>query len=149
MQIPRGVVSSTTLRVRSEGNTGRHGGARGDLLLRVCSPSEDETHTFRRDGADLHCDTHISYTQSILGTTVCVPTVDGESVAVRVPPGVQPAQKLRLRGRGGFVAHSPTRGDALLTIVVSLPQRLSERERELVEELAALERGETIEQKSG
>ena len=120
--------------VAREGEPGRRGGSPGDLhvLLRV------KPHPlFKRDGHDVVCDVPISFTQAALGAQVEVPTLDGK-VKMRVPEGTQSGRVFRLRGKGipreGGAA--TVRGDQLVRLMVETPTHLSERQRELLEELA-------------
>ncbi len=119
--------------VPREGEPGRRGGAPGDLhvILRV------QPHPlFKRDGVDVICEVPISFTQAALGSQVEVPTLDGK-VKMRVPEGTQSGRVFRLRGKGIPRDGGQVRGDQLVRLVVETPTQLSDRQRALLEELAA------------
>jgi DnaJ-class molecular chaperone len=93
--------------------------------------------TFRRDGLNIISTVAVDMADAALGTTVDVLTMDGP-VAVKVPPGTQPGQKLRLKGRGVQGADG-REGDHLAEIRVVIPKELTERQKELLRELAGSE----------
>ena len=135
VRVPAGISSGTSLRVRGAGNDGRKGGPRGDLFV-VVNVKRDPK--FRRDSLDLYTEEEISYADAILGATIKADTVDGK-LEVKVPCGTQPEQKLRLRGKGvPKLGTADFRGDQFITIKVKIPQSVSGKEKELIEEIAAL-----------
>jgi len=89
--------------------------------------------TFKREGYDVYIKKEISLSQAILGAVVGVPTIDGE-LNLRVRPGTQPNTMVRLRGQGIPVPHSHQRGDQYVRLEVKIPEKLSRRQRELLEE---------------
>lgn len=138
LRVPPGVDSGSRLRVRGEGNAGRRGGPEGDLYVFISVRADPE---LVRDGVNINTTVAISFTDAILGTSVKVNTVDGP-VDLKVPSGVQPNTTLLMSKRGVPRLGNPTvRGDQLVTVQVTIPQRLSKEERKLVEELAALGSG--------
>jgi molecular chaperone DnaJ len=137
LKIPAGVEAGTTLRVKEAGCAGKKGGRRGDLYVQMKVKNHPK---FRRDGADILTEEGVSYVHAILGTTLQVDTVHGK-VDVKIPPGTQPDQKLRLKGKGAPRYGSQQTGDAFITVKVRIPSRVSDREKELVEALAAEEAG--------
>lgn len=139
VRIPAGLPPGTSLRVRGAGNDGRRGGPRGDLFV-VVNVKRDEK--FERDGLDILTNEEITYADAILGATIKVDTVDGK-LDVKVPPGTQPDQKLRLRNKGvPKLGTEDFRGDQYITIKVKIPQLVSGKEKALVEEIATLYAGE-------
>nr|CAD1827753.1 unnamed protein product [Ananas comosus var. bracteatus] len=135
VKIPPGVSKGSTLRVRGEGDAGPKGGPPGDLY--VCLDVE-EIPEIKRDGINLRSTVSINYIEAILGTTVEVKTVDGMT-ELQIPPGTQPGDVAVLAKRGVPKLNKPSiRGDHLFTIKVTIPSRISGRERELLEELASL-----------
>lgn len=127
------------LRLRGEGEPGRHGGPPGDLYVRVRVRPHP---VFRREGDDIVSEVAVGIAQAALGTKLRVPTLDGDEELV-VPPGTQPGQVFRLEGKGMPRLRRGGRGDQLVKVKVEVPRRLSERERELLLELARL-RGEPV-----
>ncbi len=138
VKIPAGTQEGAVRRVPREGEPGRRGGAPGDLhvLIRV-TPHP----LFKRQGHDVLTDLPVSFPQAALGTQVDVPTLDGK-VKMRVPAGTQSGRVYRLRGKGIPRANGE-RGDQHVRIVVETPINLTERQRELIEELAR-ERGDAV-----
>src|SRR5258707_72028 len=96
LRIPAGVDSGSRLRSTGNGEAGWRGGPSGDLyvILHV-KPHE----IFQRDGDDLLCEVPVSFVQTVLGTEIDVPTLDGKT-SVKVPPGTQPGTMVRLKGKG-------------------------------------------------
>ena len=122
VRIPPGVDTGTRLRISTP---------RGNLYLRV---RVLEDPVFRREGFDLYVEQPVRLSQLLLGDTVEVPTLEGPR-RVRIPPGTQPGAKVRLRGHG-LPMPGGGRGDLFLIPKLQLPQRLTERQRRLVEELS-------------
>ncbi len=94
---------------------------------------------FRRQGYDLFTDLEISYPQAVLGATVEAVTIDGK-VKLRIQPGTQPNTLIRLRGRGVPHIRGAGRGDQYIRVRITIPQRVSKKEKMLLEELARLEK---------
>jgi molecular chaperone DnaJ len=130
--IPRGVEDGMRLRVPGEGEAGISGGPPGDLYVVI---SIRQHPFFEREGPDLHCEVPISFAQAALGSEIEVPTLDGK-VKLRIPDGTQSGKILRLRGMGLHTLRSGGRGDQLVHIFVEVPSRLTDRQRELLEEFA-------------
>ncbi|KAH7331551.1 hypothetical protein KP509_20G039800 [Ceratopteris richardii] len=140
VKVPPGVNNGSTLRVRGEGDAGLRGGPPGDLYVYL---NVKEVPNIQRDGINLYSSVSINYTDAILGTTVQVKTVDGFT-ELQIPAGTQPGDVLVLSKRGVPKLNKPTvRGDHFFTVKVSIPTRLSEAERGLVDELADLYRTKT------
>ncbi|HUO85714.1 MAG TPA: molecular chaperone DnaJ [Thermoanaerobaculia bacterium] len=138
IRIPAGVDDGTRMRVAGEGDAGANGGPPGDLYVFI---SVEPHPRFVRQDYDIHVELPLTLTQATLGAEVEAPTVHGQE-SLRIPPGTQPNQVFRLRGKGVPYVDGSGRGDAHVHIQVRVPTSLSERQRELLEELAALE-GET------
>ena len=133
--IPPGVENGNKLRVRGEGDAGPNGGPSGDLYI-FLKVKKDET--FRREGPEIYSDANISYIDAILGADLKTPVVDGE-VTIKVPPGTQPGQVMRLRGNGApRLGNADVRGDHYVTMNVEIPKDLSKEEKELIQQLKEL-----------
>eukprot|EP00542_Grammatophora_oceanica_P014005 CAMPEP_0194033390 /NCGR_PEP_ID=MMETSP0009_2-20130614/6111_1 /TAXON_ID=210454 /ORGANISM="Grammatophora oceanica, Strain CCMP 410" /LENGTH=484 /DNA_ID=CAMNT_0038674083 /DNA_START=180 /DNA_END=1634 /DNA_ORIENTATION=+ len=133
--IPPGVEDGNKLRVRSEGDAGPNGGPAGDLYIFLNVKADK---TFKREGPEIYSDESISYLDAILGASIKTPTVDGD-VTIKVPPGTQPGQVMRLKGTGAPRLGNPTsRGDHYVTMNVEIPNSLSKEEKELMEQLKEL-----------
>merc|ERR1712032_1025498 len=134
--VPAGVEDGNKLRVRGEGDAGPNGGPAGDLyiFLRV-----KEDSNFRREGPEIYSEESISYLDAILGNSIKTSVVDGE-VTIKVPPGTQPGQVMRLKGNGvPVLGDSNKRGDHYVTMKIEIPSNLSNEEKELVEKLQQLQ----------
>ncbi|XVF86425.1 hypothetical protein PTKIN_Ptkin18bG0038900 [Pterospermum kingtungense] len=135
VKIPPGVSTGSILRVAGEGDAGPRGGHPGDLYVYLVV---QEVTGIQRDGINLSSTVSISYLDAILGSVVKVKTVEGVT-DLQVPPGTQPGDVLVLARKGAPKLNKPSiRGDHLFTIKVTLPNRISAKERELLEELSSL-----------
>ena len=132
IDVPAGVDSGQRLRYAGKGGAGRQGGPPGDLyfILRL-----EDHPLFERDGRNLLCTVPISVSQAALGGKVDVPTLDGK-VSMAIPAGTQTGKVFRLRNKGFPGIDGGSRGDQLVEVVVETPVNLTERQRELLEELA-------------
>jgi molecular chaperone DnaJ len=140
VRIPAGVESGSRVRVPGKGNEGRGGGPSGDLMVLI----HVTDHPFlKRDGDALFCTVPVTFSEAALGCRIDVPTADGW-VKVRVPPGTQSGQKLRLSGRGAVLPYAsgeggkPVRGDLFVTIQLVTPRQLGEKAQAVLRELAQL-----------
>lgn len=140
VKIPAGIDNGQRIRVQGEGEIGYKGSNPGDLYITIRVTASKE---FRRDGSNLHKEVPISFVQASLGTKVQLKTVD-EEIEVKVPAGTQPGTVLKVSGKGVPVINSGKRGDLLLTIRVIIPNKLSKKEKELLDELGKLN-GESVE----
>jgi curved DNA-binding protein len=132
IQIPAGAKTGTRVRVSGEGGAGAAGGPAGDLYLRVTVQPDPR---YERRGDDLHTTVHADLYTMVLGGEVKVPTMTGE-VALTVPAGTQNGRTFRLRGKGMPRLRNPEQhGDLYAKVEVQLPTRLTDRQRELFQEL--------------
>uniref|UniRef100_A0A7N0TPM7 CR-type domain-containing protein n=1 Tax=Kalanchoe fedtschenkoi TaxID=63787 RepID=A0A7N0TPM7_KALFE len=135
LKVPPGVSKGSVLRIVGEGDAGPKGGISGDLYVYL---DVEEIPEIQRDGVNLRSTVPISYLEAILGAVVKVKTVEGVS-DLQIPPGTQPGDVLVLAKKGVPKLNKPSiRGDHLFTIKVTIPSRISTKERELLEELALL-----------
>ncbi|MBL8600597.1 MAG: molecular chaperone DnaJ [Myxococcales bacterium] len=132
VSLPAGIEDGATRTVQGYGEAPSNGAATGDLEITV---KIAEHPIFRRDGAELRCTIPVSFPQAALGGMLEVPTLDGK-VKMRLPPGVQPGQELRLRGKGMPRYGGMGRGDQIVGIALEVPTQLSDAQRELIEQLA-------------
>ena len=135
VSIPAGIESGQQLRVSGEGEPGERGGPRGDLYVVV----EVEDHPlFERHGEHLLCEVPVSFPQAALGAEIEVPTLSGLTT-MKVPPGTQSGKVFRLRGQGMPHMHGRGHGDMHVRVQIETPKTLTERERELLQELDSLD----------
>jgi len=139
-KIPPGVNTGTRVRMAGQGMPGAGGGPPGDLYLVVRVLPDP---AFEREGDDLKTTMHVPLSTMLLGGEVRVRTPDGRTLALRIPERTQDGRVFRLRGQGMPRPNNPhQRGDLLVEAHVRLPERLTPRQRELLEELARLSEGE-------
>ena len=133
VDIPAGIADEQRIRLTGRGHAGERGGPPGDLyvLVRV---TEDER--FVRDGNDLVHVLDLAAPHATLGTTVTVPTLDGDE-ELRIPAGTQPGAVFTLRGKGMPSLRRGRRGDQRVLVNVLIPHNLNEEQRELLERFAA------------
>jgi curved DNA-binding protein len=133
VNIPKGVRDDSVIRVPGKGGVGMGGGARGDLYFRVHIQPDKR---FRlRDGRDTELDLPLAPWEAVLGGTIRVPTLDG-LVELRIPPGSQGGQTLRLRGKG-LAKQDGSQGDQYVRLKIVVPPKPTEKELELLKQLAA------------
>lgn len=134
VRIPAGVTDGKRIRVPGQGEPGGGGAAAGDLYLRVRHAAHPDFHT---EGADLFYDLDLAPWEAVLGAELTVPTLDGP-IKLRIPPGSENGQQLRVRGRGLPKGKAGERGDFHATLIVHLPTQLSDEERALWEKLRSV-----------
>jgi molecular chaperone DnaJ len=135
VRIKAGTRDGQRIRLAGKGNAGAHGGPAGDLyvIIRI-----GEHPLFRRDGDDIYLTVPVSATEAALGAKIEVPTIDGRAL-LKIPPGTQSGQKLRLREKGvPSATKDGVRGDEIVEITVTVPMPRDERTKELLRELAKL-----------
>src|ERR1700726_3759821 len=135
VRIKAGTRDGQRIRVPGKGNAGGHGGAPGDLYAIIRT---EEHPIFRRDGDDIYLTVPVSVTEAALGAKVEVPTIDGRAM-LKIPPGTQSGQKLRLREKGvPSATKEGVRGDEIVEVKVTVPMPRDEKTKELLRELAKL-----------
>lgn len=135
VNIPAGVDNGDRIRITGKGEAGNRGGLPGDLYVEV-RVKEDEI--FSRRGSDLHATVSVSMSEAALGTEVEIATFEGEQ-DLSVPPGSQPGEVFRLRGKGMPRLQSKAKGNLYLTLEVRIPRKLNSEQRKLLEDYQALE----------
>ena len=128
VDVPAGVDSGSTLRLSGRGAAGPRGGRAGDLYVHLRVAAHER---YRREGDDLVTTVPISIAQAALGTTVALPTLDGDEELV-VPPGTQPGREFVLRNRGVPRLQGRGRGDLRAQLVVEVPTKLDDEEADAV-----------------
>ena len=135
VRIKAGTRDGQRIRLPGKGNAGAHGGAPGDLYVIIRT---EEHPVFRRDGDDIYLSVPVNATEAALGAKIEVPTIDGRAL-LKIPPGTQSGQKLRLREKGvPSATKEGVRGDEIVEITVTVPMPRDERTKELLRELAKL-----------
>ncbi len=133
VDIQKGIAHGQKIRKTGLGGAGERGGQNGDLYLIInVMPHK----VFVRSGNDIHVEVPISMTQAALGDEITIPTIDGDE-KYTVKPGTQPGEKTVLKNRGAFNVRNPKlRGDEIITFKVTVPTRLTDKQKRLLKELA-------------
>jgi molecular chaperone DnaJ len=135
VRIKPGTRDGQRIRLAGKGNAGPHGGAPGDLYIIIRAGDHP---IFHREGDDIRLTVPVSATEAALGAKVEVPTIDGRAL-LRIPPGTQCGQKLRLREKGvPSATKDGHRGDEIVEIKITVPHVKDERSKEILRELAKL-----------
>jgi len=135
VRIKPGTRDGQRIRLAGKGNAGARGGAPGDLYVIIRTGDHP---VFHREGDDIHLTVPVTATEAALGAKVEVPTVDGRTM-LKIPPGTQSGQKLRLREKGvPSATKEGARGDEIVEIKVTVPMPRDEKTKELLRELAKL-----------
>jgi molecular chaperone DnaJ len=135
VRIKAGTRDGQRIRIPGKGNAGARGGMAGDLYVIIRA---GEHPVFQRDGDDIRLTVPVTTTEAALGAKVEVPTIDGRAV-LKIPPGTQSGQKLRLREKGvPSATKEGTRGDEIVEIKLTVPMPRDERSKEILRELAKL-----------
>jgi molecular chaperone DnaJ len=135
IRIKAGTRDGQRIRIAGKGNAGLRGGGVGDLyvIIRI-----GEHALFRREGDDIHITAPVTVVEAALGSKIEVPTIDGRSM-LKIPPGTQSGQKLRLREKGvPSATKDGVRGDEIVEVKITVPMPRDEKTKELLRELAKL-----------
>jgi molecular chaperone DnaJ len=130
VNIPKGAETGTRVRLKGKGGPGIQGGAPGDLFIDLAVRPDP---VFQRTGSDLYVNGAVSLYEAVLGGKIEIPTLDGK-VQMKVPPGTQCGQKLRLKGKG-MPKNGSGQGDLFVVTQVIIPKDLSEEAKRLFREL--------------
>lgn len=130
VKIPHGVDTGSKLRILGEGEFGRNGGPMGDLYIDI---NVNHHSVFSRQGNDLIMETTVSFVQAALGAKIAIQTLEG-NVEMNIPSGTQNGHMFRLKGKGMPSLHSSEKGDQIVRIKVTIPTKLTDKQRELLRE---------------
>lgn len=128
VNIPAGIDNGQIYTIRGNGDTGFNGGPSGDLKIAV---SIKPHKYFERDGFNVWFNKHVSFVQATLGSELQVPTLDGD-VKYNMPPGTQPNEVFKLKGKGIERLNSFGRGDQYVRVIVDIPKELTSEQTELL-----------------
>ena len=134
VKIPAGIDDGMRIRSSGNGEPGMNGGPPGDLYVEIHIKQHP---VFQRDGDDLHCEIPISFARAALGGEVEVPTLNGKA-SFTLPEGTQSGKTFRLRGKGIKGVRSGYPGDLFCHVVVETPVKLTDRQKELLQEFEQL-----------
>jgi len=133
VQIPAGINDGQSTPLRGEGEPGKKGGPNGDLYITVRLKQHS---IFERSGNNVLCEIPVTITQATLGADLEIPMVDGSKERHRIPEGTQTGTKFIIRGKGFKYVNSAAAGDFIFKVKVETPKKLTQEQRNLLEELA-------------
>lgn len=134
LKIPAGVDTGSRLKIHGEGEPGSYGGPKGDLYVIL---NVEEHPFFKREGTEIFCEVPISFAHAALGGEIEVPTMDG-TAKIKIPPGTPSGKLFHLRGKGAPRVGGHQRGNQVVRVYIDVPKKLTPRQRELLEEFAAI-----------
>jgi curved DNA-binding protein len=132
VKIPKGMISGKKIRLAGKGASSPHGGVAGDLYIKAKVYNDA---TFSLDGHDVYINQPIKLTDALMGTRVKVPTLEGTTMSIKVPPGTNHRTKMRIAGRGVPHMTGGGQGDLYILVLVEMPKSLSEKQQKLVRKL--------------
>lgn len=144
VKVPTGVDIDSRLRINDEGDLGSYGGPPGDLYIVI----DVEDHPlFRREGLDLYCQIPISFTKAVFGGEIEVPTLNGKS-RIKIPAETPSGRAFHLKGKGMPRLGGYQRGEQIVSVYIDVPKKLTQRQRELLDEFARIS-GESHDESKG
>ncbi len=132
VHIPSGIETGEKIKVSGEGHLGSNGGGAGDLYIEVTVLADSP---FSRDGINIISEYTIDLKEAMLGSKAIIRTLQGE-VDLKIPAGIQPGRMLRIPGHG--ISQGRRKGDHLVKIQVHIPEKLTRKQKELLEEFSSL-----------
>ncbi len=139
IKIPQGIADGNSIRVSGKGEAGEQGGPSGDLYVVIrIQPHK----VFSRQGNDIYCDVSISYPTAVLGAEIEVPSLEGR-IKMKIPPGTSTHKIFRLNGKGITDLHGRRKGDEYIRVIIKVPEKVTDRQKELLMEFASIS-GERI-----
>ncbi|MDR5657971.1 molecular chaperone DnaJ [Serpentinicella sp. ANB-PHB4] len=139
VKIPAGVDTGSVISIRGEGELGQQGGPPGDLYVVInVMPHK----IFERDGLNVYCEIPITFAQAVLGDELEVPTLEGR-VKYKIPEGTQTGTIFRLKSKGISSPRNYGKGDQFVKVVVEVPKKLTEKQKDIIKQFAS-EGGEDI-----
>jgi len=137
--IPKGIQNGSKLRLKGEANLDDISLPRGDL---ICHVAIQQHPLFTLHGVDLACETTISFAQACLGCSVDVPTIEGSKAKLKIPPGTQFGQSLRMNGKGLPYFKKKTRGNQFVIVKIEIPKVLNKEQTDLLKQFEKINKEE-------
>jgi molecular chaperone DnaJ len=129
--VPSGAESGSRVRLKEQGSRGQNGGPTGDLIITFQVLSD---RAYTREGLDLILEVPINIAQATLGSKIQLKTLDGTRVALRIPGGTPGGKRFRVRGQG--IGKDGKRGDLLVDVQITVPEKLNEEQEKLMRDFA-------------
>lgn len=130
VKVPPGVDNGTQLRIRNEGDIGVSSGPNGDLYINI---SVKDHPLFEREDENLICEVPISIPNAVIGGSIDIPTLEGKS-ELKIPPGIQPGQIMRLKGKGIKDLRSTRIGDLYVKLNIVIPKTTSSKQKKIMQD---------------
>ena len=130
--IPAGIDSNQIVKFKGKGEAGKRGGVAGDLYVRIFVKSHP---IFKRKGDDLHVSIPINFSQAVLGGKIEIPTLEGKKILLKIPQGVESGKILRISKKGIPHFSGFRTGNLYVELVVKIPKKLSQKQKELLDKL--------------
>ena len=134
--IPPGIDDGKRIAIPQQGDAGRNGGPAGDLYIFIHVKPHPR---FERSGQDLYCAVPVSITQAALGAEIMIQSLDEKKITIRIPAGIQHGKLLRVKEEGVPVNGTSRKGDLYIKIIVRVPQKLSSKAKQLLDEVSRIE----------
>ena len=132
VQVPQGIDSGAKIRLKGQGGRGASGGAPGDLMITF---QVQPDRFYKREGLDLIAELPLNIAQATLGSKVRVSTLDDKKVTIRIPAGTSAGKRFRIRGQG--IGRDERRGDLIVEVTITAPEKLTEEQEKLMKDFAA------------
>jgi molecular chaperone DnaJ len=132
VQVPQGIDSGAKIRLKGQGGRGASGGAPGDLVITF---QVQPDRFYKREGLDLIAELPLNIAQATLGSKVRVSTLDEKKVTIRIPAGTSAGKRFRIRGQG--LQRDERRGDMIVEVTITAPEKLTEEQEKLMKDFAA------------
>ncbi|HKG92344.1 MAG TPA: DnaJ C-terminal domain-containing protein, partial [Gemmatimonadaceae bacterium] len=129
--VPAGADTGTKIRLKGQGGRGVNGGPAGDLVITFQVKPD---RFFRREGLDVVATVPINIAQATLGSRISVKTLDDKKVALKIPPGTPAGKRFRVRGQG--IDKNGQKGDLIVEITITVPEKLNEEQERMMKEFA-------------
>ena len=139
VKIPAGVDEGTRIRVAGEGEAGVRNAPSGDLYIFVHMKRHP---VYSREGTTLVAECPVTFTTAALGGTITLPGIDGNTIELKIPAGIQSGEQLRQRGSGMSVLNGRGRGDLVARVLVETPTKLNSKQKKILEEFRETETGD-------
>ena len=139
VKIPAGVDEGTRIRVAGEGESGVRNAPSGDLYIFVHMKRHP---VYSREGTTLIAECPVTFTTAALGGSISLPGIDGNTIELKIPSGIQSGEQLRQRGSGMSVLNGRGRGDLVARVLVETPTRLNSKQKKILEEFRETETGD-------
>lgn len=134
VKIPKGMITGKKLRLAGKGEPSPYGGPPGDLYIQSKLINDP---IYRTEGYDLYMNVEVKLSETMLGTSISIPTLAGKELTLKIPPGTKHKTKMRLSGHGLPHMQGKARGDLYALINVKIPNKLTAEQKRLIEKLAA------------